>query len=340
MKYLYTCVAAIVSTLVALSLSAAFAAEKSTGPYKAPRTADGKPDLQGVWTNVSLTTLLRSPQFKSNVVSAAEAENVARRRAVANAKSLEPTDPNAPAPPKGADVGGYNSFYGDSGESLSKVKGQYRTSWLVDSDSGQLPYTEAGRKTFDTQLAFTRNNFDGPEARPMAERCIVGFGSTAGPPMINVLYNNHYQIVQTPDTVIILVEMNHDARIIRMNGKHLPASVRPYMGDSIGHWEGDTLVVETINFNPGERLRTNFSQSFYLSADARVTERFTRTSATEILYEFAVDDPSIYSKVWHAEMAMNSAQGNIYEYACHEGNYALPGILAGARKAEMESRGQ
>jgi len=321
-------------------MSAAYAATGAEGQYKPPRAPDGKPDLQGVWTNVSLTTLLRSPQFKSNVVSAEDAERLARQRAAATARSLEPTDPNAPAPPKGADVGGYNSFYGDAGEQLTKVKGQYRTTWLVDSETGQLPYSENGRRTFDTQLAFTRNNFDGPEARPMAERCIVGFGSTAGPPMINVLYNNHYQIVQTPETVTILVEMNHDARIIRMNGKHLPTNVRPYMGDSIGHWDGDTLVVETTNFNPGERLRTNFSQSFYLSANGKVTERFTRIGPAEILYEFAVDDPDTYSKVWRAEMPMKAAQGNIYEYACHEGNYALPGILAGARKAERESGGQ
>lgn len=339
MKTLRDCVL----LLTALSCSNVHAAPNDSNPgaqYKPPRTADGKPDLQGVWTNVSLTTLLRSPEFKTNTVSEAEAERVARQRAAAMARSLEPTDPKAPAPPKGGNVGGYNSFYGDAGERLAKVKGQYRTTWLVDSDSGQLPYSEAGRRMFDSQLAFTRNNFDGPEARPMAERCVVGFGSTAGPPMINVLYNNNYQIVQTPDNVVIHVEMNHDARVIRMNGKHLPASVRPWMGDSVGRWEGDTLVVETKNFNPGERLRTNFSQSFFISVNAKVTERFTRVSPTEILYEFAVDDPETYSKMWRAEMSMHAAEGNIFEYACHEGNYALPGILAGARKAEQGARGQ
>lgn len=320
--------------LIALGVGNANAAETTSATYKPPRTADGKPDLQGVWTNVSLTTLLRSPQFKTNTVSAEEATTIANRRAVSMAKSLEPTDPNAPAPPKGGDVGGYNSFYGDSGERLAKVKGEYRTTWLVNSDNGQLPYSEQGRRTFDSQLAFTRNNFDGPEARPMAERCVVGFGSTGGPPMINVLYNNHYQIVQTPGAVAILVEMNHDARIVRMNDKHRHSSVKTWMGDSVGRWEGDTLVVETINFHPGESLRTNFSQSFYLSINAKVVERFTRTSRTEILYEFIVDDPAIYSKPWRAEMVMNAAEGNIFEYACHEGNYALPGILAGAREEE------
>jgi hypothetical protein len=308
------------------------------GTYQPPRTADGKPDLQGVWTNVSLTTLLRSPQFKTDVVSEEEAARIAQRRAAAMEKSLEPTDPNAPAPPKGGNVGGYNSFYGDAGERLARVKGQYRTTWLVDSQNGQLPYSEQGRRTFDTKLAFVRNNFDGPESRPMAERCVVGFGSTAGPPMINVLYNNHYQIVQTGDAVLIHVEMNHDARVVRMNAKHLPKSIRPWMGDSIGRWDGDTLVVETTNFNPGEELRTNFDQSFYVSKGAKVTERFTRISPTQISYDFSVDDPATYSKVWRAEMVLNAAQGNIYEYACHEGNYALPGILAGARKAEAEGR--
>ncbi|HVF16421.1 MAG TPA: hypothetical protein VNA21_05900 [Steroidobacteraceae bacterium] len=323
---------------IAAALSATIASAQAQTSYKAPRTADGKPDLQGVWTNVSLTTLLRSPQFKTDVVTAADAESIAKRRAAAMAKSLEPTDPNAPAPAKGGNVGGYNSFYGDAGERLAKVKGEYRTTWLIDSVNGQLPYSAEGRRIFDSKLAFTRTNFDGPEARPMAERCVVGFGSTAGPPMINVLYNNNYQIVQTANAVMIHVEMNHDARIVRVNAKHLPQSIRPWMGDSIGRWEGDTLVVETTNFNPGEQLRTNFDQSFYVSKDAVVTERFTRISPTEISYEFAVNDPAIYSKVWRAEMVMSAAEGNIYEYACHEGNYALPGILAGARKAESEGR--
>jgi len=328
MKYLR----AVLLASIAVGVSGALAAEPTV--YKPPRTADGKPDLQGVWTNVSMTTLLRSPQFATNTVSAEEAKRIEQRRAASMAKSLEPTDPNAPAPPKGADVGGYNSFFGDSGERLAKVKGQYRTTWLVDADNGQLPYSQQGRRTFDTQLAFVRNNFDGPESRPMAERCIVGFGSTGGPPMINVLYNNNYQIVQSKDIVVILVEMNHDARIVRINGKHRPNTVRTWMGDSVGRWEGDTLVVDTINFHAGESLRTNFSQSFYVSPNAKVTERFTRTSATEVLYEFAVDDPDTYAKQWRAEMVMNAADGHIYEYACHEGNYALPGILAGAREAE------
>jgi hypothetical protein len=152
--------------------------------------------------------------------------------------------------------------------------------------------------------------------------------------MINVLYNNHYQIVQTPEHVVILVEMNHDARVIPIGRGHRSDAIRPWMGDSIGWWEGETLVVETVNMHPQESLRTNTGITFYISPDARITERFTRVADGEILYEFSVDDPKIFSRVWRAEMVMTRAEGPVYEYACHEGNYSLPGILAGARADE------
>jgi hypothetical protein len=257
------------------------------------------------------------------VVTKEEAERVASQRATIEANSNAPSNPNAPPLRAGGDVGGYNSFWADAGNRLSQVKGEYRTTWLVEPNTGQLPYTAKGRQLFASQQALTRNNTEGPEVRPMAERCIIGFGS-----------NNHYQIVQTKDNVVFHVEMNHDARIVRLDGKHAPSAVRPWLGDSIGRWDGDTLVVETINFNPGESLRLNFNQSFYISQAAKVTERFTRVSANEILYGFSVDDPDIYTQVWRGEMTMNRVDTHIYEYACHEGNYALPGILAGARAEE------
>jgi hypothetical protein len=175
---------------------------------------------------------------------------------------------------------------------------------------------------------------DNPEQRALGERCIVGFGSTGGPPMLPVLYNNNYQIVQSPGYVMILVEMNHDARIIRMGGDPLPDSIKQWMGDSIGHWEGDTLVVETTNFNPGQSFRASLRHFIYLSETARVTERFTRIGEKEILYEFSIDDPDVYTQVWKAEIPMLASEGRIYEYACHEGNYSLPGILAGARRED------
>ena len=301
--------------------------------YKAPRTADGKPDLQGMWSNVSLTSLERPAQFKTLVIPDDQAKKIEAQRAAADARGSQRTDPNSGAPKAGQDVGGYNNFYVDAGTNFAKIKGEYRSSWIVDPPSGKIPYTAAGKKQFDDRLAFVRNTFDGPETRPMAERCLVGFGSTGGPPMINVMYNNTYQFVQTPDYVTILVEMNHDARIIPLTSAVSQKNPQ-WLGNSRGHYEGDTLVVETTNFNPGESLRTFFANSYLLSPDAKVTERFTRIAKDQILYEFSVDDPKLFSQVWRAEMVFNASKGALYEYACHEGNYALPGILAGARKNE------
>jgi hypothetical protein len=277
--------------------------------------------------------------FKTLTLTEAEAQAVEKRRAAFRAAQDKPSDPNAGAPPAANDPGGYNAAWTDPGVALGRIDGQVRTSWLVDPANGQLPYSPAGRKAYVEALRKARNGWDGPETRPLGERCILGFGSTAGPPMLNVLYNNNYQIVQSKDAVAILVEMNHDARIVRLTDrKHPQADIRPWMGDSVGWWEGDTLVVETTNFNPGESLRPYFDNSIYLSPAARVTERFTRVSPTQILYRFAVDDPATYSQVWKAEMPLNATKGPVYEYACHEGNYALPGILAGARQAEKEGR--
>ncbi|HEY8002767.1 MAG TPA: hypothetical protein VIE16_00985 [Phenylobacterium sp.] len=327
--------------LSALAFSAVIvaAAAVHAADYHAPRNGFGQPDLQGDWTNASLTSLQRPAMFKSLTLTEAEAQALEKRRAAARAAQDRPTDPKSGAPPAANDPGGYNASWTDPGVSLGRIEGQVRTSWIVDPANGQLPYSTAGRRAYVEALRKARNSWDGPEGRPLGERCILGFGSTAGPPMLNVLYNNNYQIVQSKDAVAILVEMNHDARIVRLTDKaHLPADMRPWMGDSVGWWEGDTLVVETTNFNPGESLRPYFNNSIYLSPQAKVTERFTRVSPTQILYQFAVDDPATYSQVWKAEMPLNAAKGPIYEYACHEGNYALPGILAGARRAEKDGK--
>ncbi|NND67043.1 MAG: hypothetical protein HKN19_05590, partial [Halioglobus sp.] len=170
--------------------------------------------------------------------------------------------------------------------------------------------------------------------RPNGERCTVGFGSSGGPPMVPVLYNNNYQFVQTEDEVLILVEMNHNTRHVRMNGKPLPGNVRPWMGDSIGRWDGDTLVVRTTQFHPQQDMRLAIKHQFMMSTDSVVEERFTRLNENEIHYEFTVTDDSIYSQPWRGEMTLRATDGPIYEYACHEGNYALPNILSGARQEE------
>jgi hypothetical protein len=300
-------------------------------PYSPPRTPDGKPDLQGVWTNASLTGLERTANFKGATIPAEQAAQMEQQRARMMVAQNGRTNPNDGAPVKGQDVGGYNSFWIDPGSTFGKVKGEYRTSWIVDPPDGKIPYSKQGKATYDKRLTTVRNTWDGPEIRPQGERCIVGFGSTGGPPMVNVLYNNNYQIVQTPGYVTIMVEMNHDARVIPIGGKHQPDMFKKWLGDSIGWWEGDTLVVETKNFHPDVLLRPNMNQSFYVGENPTVVERFTRVAADAIQYDFTVTDPVAFTQPWKAEMTFRSAPGRIYEYACHEGNYALPGILAGAR---------
>jgi hypothetical protein len=180
-----------------------------------------------------------------------------------------------------------------------------------------------------TALRRSRGAFDGPESRPLAERCLMSFGSSSGPPMLPILYNNHYQIVQSPGYVMILVEMVHDVRIIRVSDQPLPAGMERWMGDSVGHWEGDTLVVETDEFNPSQRFRG-------ASENLKVTERFTRVADNIINYGFTIEDPDTFTESWSAEMPLNLTDDRLYEYACHEGNYSLSGVLAGARLAESE----
>jgi hypothetical protein len=209
------------------------------------------------------------------------------------------------------------------------VDGVKRTSLIVDPADGRVPALTAEAR--QRNAARPGNRFDSVKDRPLAERCLLGFGSTSGPPMLPVLYNNNYQIVQTPGHVMILVEMVHDARIIRMNGTHAPPNVRQWLGDSIGRWEGDTLVVDTTNFTDKTRFRGSWE-------NLHVIERFTRVDANTILYRVTIDDPASFVKPWTLEYPFLAAPGPIYEYACHEGNYSLEDILGGARKADSENK--
>jgi hypothetical protein len=305
----------------ALALAASALAQPA---YHAPKTEVGDPDLQGVWTNASVTTLERPPGVKDLNLTPAEAAKIlaAYRGMLANND-------------KTVDNGGYNSFWLDPGSQLGVVNGQIRSSWIVDPANGHVPYSPAA--IADMRRVVTAGfvaRADNPETRSIGERCIVGYGSSGGPPMLNVLYNNNYQIVQSPGYVTILVEMNHDARIIRLGGTHPAANITPWMGDSIGHWEGDTLVVETTNLNPSQRFTADVRHQIYLAPDSKVTERFTRIADDQILYQFTVESPTGYTQAWKGEIPMRAAKGPIYEYACHEGNYALPDILSGARQEE------
>jgi hypothetical protein len=326
--------------------TAALAADATAAKkWQAPRTADGHPDLQGTWTNATITPLERPDKYGDKLVlSAAEARELEQAEATFNEAANAPTDPNTKAEDLPASCGrgfsgancGYNNFWVDPGTKVINLDGEYRSSMVVDPPNGKIPplLPDAQKRFAERMAAFRRGDgggaADGPEMRSLGERCILSFGSSAGPPMIPLLYNNNYEIVQTRDTVMILVEMVHDARIVRLNSKHRPGNVRTWMGDSIGRWEGDTLVVETTNFRKDQSFRGSSDQ-------LKVTERFTRINPHQIRYGFTVEDPAAFTRPWSGEVAMNATSEKIYEYACHEGNYALPGILAGARAQEEEA---
>jgi hypothetical protein len=331
--------AGVVAGAIAAWLPVGLAAQsKSTS-----KTPWGHPDLQGLWNVATLTPLERPDEAKGRLtfseadVRKLEGANAARRELRAR-----PSNGDRQAPPVGGDgstgaagnVGGYNNFWLDPGDRVAVVNGEWRSSLIVDPADGKVPaLTEEARQRNAARAAAVRGmgQYDHPELRPLGERCIMSFGSNAGPPMLpNYFYNNNYQIVQARDHVMILVEMVHDVRIIRMGGDHLPAHLRPWMGDSIGRWDGDTLVVETTNFHPLQRFRS-------ASESLKVIERFTRVSADTILYKFTIDDPSTFTRPWSGEVPFNRIDDLIYEYACHEANYALSNILSGERARE---RGQ
>jgi len=301
-----------------------------------PKTSWGAPDLGGFWTNTSLTAMQRPPGAEKLVMTAEEADQLTHRnvysaaqREEAGASKVDQASSDKLLSDKNASRA-YNRFWMDPGSSYAQVKGQFRSSWITSPADGKIPYTEAGIK------ANTRtNSFDDYEIRPLAERCLMSFTGGAGPVLNNGMYNNTYQIVQSPGSIMMLTEMIHDVRVIPIvksaaEAKHGPGEIPRWGGDSVGWYEGDTLVVETVNSHPKQRS--------YISNKGKVTERYTRWSPTEILYEFRVEDPVLYTAAWGGEMSLRTSDEPVYEYACHEGNYALPGILAGARKLEREGR--
>ena len=317
--------------LAVITLSSSAIAQDA---YDPPRNASGKPDLQGFWTNASLTTMQRSGNYEEVGLIIPD-DSLAEMTANHHQNVRQATDDNQVQGelPSGEDLGrgrGYNAFWVDPGTQFGNVKGEYRTSWITYPENGRVPYSEQGGELRRQNFAKFSGN-DGPEGRALGERCLIGFGSTGGPPMNNVLYNNMYQIVQTDDYVMIMVEMVHDARIIPIDGEHRPDSHKPWLGDSVAFWDGDTLVVETINLHPQQAPRNSAA----LSDEGKVIERFTRFSDGQVLYEFEVSDPNYYSETWRGEMSFNATDAQPYEYACHEGNYGLPGILGGARRLEQ-----
>jgi hypothetical protein len=279
--------------------------------YSPPRTSFGAPSFEGVWTNVSLTTLERTDAFKSLVVPDAEA------------KAFEAAHPRRPPIPNDR-LGQGDSEWWEYTAGLARIDGKARSSWIVDPPDGRLPFSAEGRKKLKLTVGA-----DDPEERTLGDRCL---SDKAGPPMLNGNYNNHWRIVQTKEFLLVQMEHNTDLRVIRIGAEHLPSAIRQWKGDSIARWEGDTLVVETVNLHARQSWRRQSLWHYYLSADAVVTERFTRVGEGEILYEFAVDDPATYTSVWRGQMPLRATANRMFEYACHEGNYSLANILAGGRR--------
>ena len=356
--------AAIAFALVTLT-ALPMAAQATKAGVKSVLTTDGHPDLQGTYDLATITPLERLPGDPPSLTKE-KAEAMRKAELARRAEDDKPSKADRPAPPVGGvlrnsapprsffelaeragggSVGGYNRFWLNQGTTFTVVDGQIRTSIVVDPADGHVPpYNETARKRMaaaraatptsdarenqDTQFTEPAGSFDNPEQRPLGERCLLGFGSTSGPPALpDYFYNDLHQIVETPDSIMILTEMVHDARIIRMNAQHLPKNIRRWMGDSVGHWEGDTLVVDTTNFTDKTRFRG-------ATENLHVIERFTRVDDKTLLYRFTVEDPDTWDKPWTGEYTWPATTKPIYEYACHEGNYALGDVLRGARHQE------
>jgi hypothetical protein len=313
---------------VARAKAAEAAADKH---YKVPHTPDGQPDLEGVWTNVSLTPLERPSEFASSVTltsaQASELEIFAIDRFI---EGNLPTDPNAPATDAtrkhcqgagGLDCG-YNSGWKDSGTTVARIDGQPRSSFITSTANGRIPPYRPDYKDPRVRAAA-----DNPEDRALGERCLTSFANSAGPVMLPLMYNNNYVFAQSKDTVAILIEMVHDVRLVHIGAAHRTDGLRPWFGDSVGRYDGDTLVVETTNFPRAQAFRGAWRE-------LKVTERFTRKGPHRMLYQFTVEDPSVWEQPWGGEYEFTSSKGHLYEYACHEGNYAMSGILGGARAEE------
>jgi hypothetical protein len=319
------------------------------------RTPSGRPDLSGTYDVSTLTPMERPEELGEKMaLTAEEAAEVAERARQRDVRRNQPSDPDRGAPPQGGDgsggaagnVGGYNGFWIDNGDSAFQVDGQWRTSILIDPPNGRYPSLvndspgrRGGRRPNDGTAYWLEAGLDAPgpyddmEQRPYAERCILSFGSTSGPPMLPALYNNHKRIVQSEDTVLILIEMVHDARLVRMNAEHDPPEIKKWLGDSIGWWEGDTLVVETTNFVDRPAFRRG-------TGNMTVTERFRMESADTLIYSFTVEDATVWTRPFTGEYAWPRSDNKVFEYACHEANYALEGIMHGARLLEAEFRGE
>lgn len=285
-------------------------------PYQAPRTEFGQPDFQGSWSTV-FNTMLERPGEMPLVLSPEQAAGFA---AVVSQNLGDNNDPDVDrfGPP-----------------TLAKVDGGFRSSVVVYPENGVLPYNELGTQMSSYDYFKGSSGFDHPEERPGVERCIEAWGS---PPMRAFMYQLFHGFVQTEDKIAIISEEAVALRVIHMDGYVRPDAIRSMEGHSTGHWEGETLVVETTHYSDVNPARATIGRPMLISSAARVTERFTRTSENELNYQYTVDDPTYYTEPWKGEFSFTrDASGHIYEFACHEGNYSMVGALRGARAQEAQA---
>jgi hypothetical protein len=313
-----------------LAVALTFALAGMAAGAQTARTPWGDPDLQGTWSNATLTPLQRPAELKDKeFFTATEARAYVRQRLAAASG-----DANIEADKASGNVGSYNDAWMDRGNDIVPTR---RTSLIVDPKNGRVPpFTAEAQSKFDRDQAYAKAHpADTPEDRYLTERCIVFGGGAA--PMLPEPYNNNYYIVQTPDYVTIMAEINHEVRIIPLDGRaHFPSRVTQWVGDSRGHWEGDTLVVETTNQKTNRHFYGVQMLDSLMSRDFKVVERFTRTAPDQIRYRATVTDP-VFTTPWTVELFMHPQSGELVEYACHEGNYGLKGLLSAVREEERRA---
>jgi hypothetical protein len=310
----------LIESSVGFFLAVASVSAQSATPAPAPkasaipRAADRHPDLSGIWSNATRTPFERPAVFAGKATISDDEARKWEARENERWEEGSKIDGGRPVTIQG---GAYNVLFYDNGSEMARIGGQKRTSMVVDPPDGHIPPLAPEARDRVRRRAYIPGDY---KTLPNDTRCLVG--NTPSVPLVPALYNNNIEIVQSADSILIEVEMVHDARIVHMNAKHQPPSVRQWFGDSIGHWEGETLVVETTNFDDHTHYRGS-------STNLKVTERFTRVSDKTIEYRATMEDPSTWTKPWSIELAFSSVPGPLYEYACHEGNYAMVDILGG-----------
>jgi hypothetical protein len=301
-------------------LGSATLATAQARDYRAPRLADGQVDMQGVWSHKNITPLERPAELKSLIITPAEA---AQLQAKILAKSEDLTKPAEPS-----------VYFWERG--VESIRGEFRSSIITDPADGKLPANDHFKEMAKAAGAAVLTAFDGPEQRPTSERCLAGI--SAAPPVTVVPAADLRQILQTPNAIVIASEELHEARIVRMNAQHAPAAVVSWLGDSIGWWEGQTLVIETTHFAPTSGARMGPASLFFVGPNTVVTERITRVASDELNYAFTVEDATYYTQPWKGETHFRRSNEQMLEYACHEGNYSLTYALQASRAVEVTAK--